>query len=550
MSLHTAKQLKYIAMPREERRTKFVDESFRKDLASDGSWPSPVLLKWECDDGLQGEFIVRLSTTSDFAENSCTVYATKEKSLEITNLLIATTYYWNVQCGDNRSDVGVFVTADVAPRLLRVPNLWNCRDVGGRIGLNGRRVKQNMIIRNGGFVDNAEKIYYTIEELEKKPRFRERVDAMKAATQVLQNTLQKEVPFLLDGEWTVFRPDMKAFGEAEFDMVDALTEIPESFLGAKGVKMTVNEEGGIVLDKCNDMLPAVIMMDFVSPETGMMPFTCGADWYWYLRFNGVTIYDRRKGNGKMTAKNNYVLFLPVKQGRNLLTIYLGSGIASFSWLCAPVPQGTKLEEVFASGLEENATILPAFLKQGKRDENGNQLYTKGKVILTEEGASYFADHLGLKTEIDLRGAGECYGIDGSPAGKNVAWYNIHATAYDGIQNQPGRESLARAFRFFLDENYYPIDIHCIGGQDRTGTLAFVINALLGVPEEELYLDWECSAFWNKELDFRHEFSLDRLMNSFRKWPGSTINEEVENYVLSLGFTKEDIQHLRDILLEK
>lgn len=404
-----------------------------------------------------------------------------------------------------------------------------------------------MVIRNGGFIQNAEKIYYSLEELQKMPGFNERVKAMKAAAEFLQNARKKELPFLLDGEWTVFRPAMKAFGEAELDMVDALTEIPESFLGAQGVKMTADEEGGVVLDNCDNGLPAVLMMDFVSPEEGIMPFTCGADWYWYLRINGVTIYDRRKGNDKMTAKNNYTLFLPVKKGHNLLTVYLGSGIASFVWFSAPVPQGTPLEEVFASGLEENATILPAFLKQGKRDGQGKQLYTKGGVILTEEGAGYLANDIGMKTEIDLRGHDECFGIDGSPVGKGVAWYNIHATGYDGIQNKPGRESTARCLKFFLDEKNYPIDIHCIGGQDRTGTLAFLLNALLGVSEEELYLDWECSAFWNQALDFRHDFSFDRLMKSFQKWPGNTINEQVESYVLSLGFTPEKISSASGIL---
>ena len=42
---------------------------------------------------------------------------------------------------------------------------------------------------------------------------------------------------------------------------------------------------------------------------------------------------------------------------------------------------------------------------------------------------------------------------------------------------------------FLDPANYPIDFHCIAGQDRTGAVAFILNALLGVEEEELYLDW-------------------------------------------------------------
>jgi len=39
------------------------------------------------------------------------------------------------------------------------------------------------------------------------------------------------------------------------------------------------------------------------------------------------------------------------------------------------------------------------------------------------------------------------------------------------------------------------------------------------------------------------------VRGFDRWPGDTINERVEAYVLDLGFTRDDIATLRDILLE-
>jgi len=549
--LHTPIQQKFLQMPREERRAYFADKACRKELISEGFYPQPVVLSWKTCKDCQKEFTVTLSTSPDFAEGTCTTYTTKEKQLEVTNLMIATTYYWKVQCEKKCSRVSSFVTEDVAPRLLKIRKVGNCRDLGGRIGLNGRRVKQNMVLRTAGLNQNAQAVYYTPEELQQNPQFLEKVKELNATTQLLKDAVKEEVPFLLNGEWTVFLPEMESFGDEELAQVDALTEIPETFLGAKGVKMTADKDGAITPGKFIASLPSVLMMDFVSPKTGIMPFACGADWYWYLRLNGITYYDRRGGNDKLSAKDNYMLFLPVKEGHNLVTVYLGSGSGGFTWYCGPVPQGMPLETVVESGIQENEGILVrASTKQGKRDENGKQIYTKGESNLNQEGLDFLQNTIGLKTEIDLRGEKETACMTGSPAGDNVNWFNFSSSSYAGMQGDWGREQFTKTFRIFLDEKNYPIDFHCIAGQDRTGSVAFILNALLGVCEEELYLDWESTGFWNKSKDFRHEPLFDKLVAGFQKWPGNTINEKVENYILSLGFTQEDIQHFRDIMLEK
>ena len=104
------------------------------------------------------------------------------------------------------------------------------------------------------------------------------------------------------------------------------------------------------------------------------------------------------------------------------------------------------------------------------------------------------------------------------------------------------------FRVFLDLRNYPVLFHCIAGQDRTGAVAFILNALLGVPEEQLYLDWESTGFWNPDIRFSHE-AFSALVHVFDAYPGATINERVEAYVISLGYSKADIDRFRDIMLE-
>lgn len=52
-----------------------------------------------------------------------------------------------------------------------------------------------------------------------------------------------------------------------------------------------------------------------------------------------------------------------------------------------------------------------------------------------------------------------------------------------------------------------------------------------------------------DLHFRTDHLFEKLVSGFNRWPKETLREHVEEDVISLGFTKEDIAFLRDWLLE-
>ena len=101
------------------------------------------------------------------------------------------------------------------------------------------------------------------------------------------------------------------------------------------------------------------------------------------------------------------------------------------------------------------------------------------------------DVLGIRTELDLRGGGK-------PAIERTGlrWVNYPVSAYcwsdDGIFTPEQMANYARIFELLADAEAYPIYFHCQGGGDRTGTLAFILGAALGVPEEDLLTDYELS----------------------------------------------------------
>lgn len=544
-------QLKYVSMPREARRAYFADEKCRQEMASEGFHPRKVTLSWEVVKPAP-EYTVTLSSTPDFADGSCTEYTTAETSITVDNLMIAKTYYWKVSDGTGESKVSTFKTADAAPRLLRIPNVWNVRDLGGRIGMDGRRVKQNMVFRTGGLNNNASHIYYSFDELlEVNPIFRRNKETMDAAVQFIDKHADDMNTALISGEWVVYRPNKERFAEDDLKAVFEYREIPESIMGAEGVKMTTSEsDHGIRLPNFKDSLPSVFMQYIDAPEDCLVPVSVGADWYWRLAINGDVVYDLWYGGNEVFSEyGNYTIALPVKKGRNLVTLALGSGSGGFSWFYGPVAGEKSNAEICAAAKK---VINDGFrkIKIVKKDADGKDMFRKGAPTVTEEGRKYMVDILGIKSEIDLRSDGETMGMDGSPLGDAVKWFHISSSSYSGMNNAGGRKAFTEVFKVFLDEKNYPIDFHCIAGQDRTGAVAFIINALLGVPEDQLYLDWEVTGFWNTNVQFRHETLFDGLIYAFKGYEGETINERVENYVLSLGFAKADIQHLRDIMLEK
>ena len=191
----------------------------------------------------------------------------------------------------------------------------------------------------------------------------------------------------------------------------------------------------------------------------------------------------------------------------------------------------------------------AGLNANARKSKSKDGMVPGAVTLTDKSRAYAKDVLGIRTDLDLRSDKECFGMTGSPLGPEVKWIKISSSAYSGMAKDSGKSAFTQVFRVFLDEKNYPIDFHCIAGADRTGSLAFILNGLLGVDEEELWRDWEVTAFQKEKLDFGHRTRFSKLVKVFDAFPGASINEKIVAYVKSAGFTDADIEKFRSIMLE-
>ena len=213
--------------------------------------------------------------------------------------------------------------------------------------------------------------------------------------------------------------------------------------------------------------------------------------------------------------------------------------------------------LYIDGIYNTRDVGGYLLPSGKRTKQ-NLLFRGGalvpstgyeKVGLTQKGKDYMSKTLGVKTEIDFRPPEESEsGFESAIPNAKLVYAVLHG--YDAIINYA--EGYKKLFSILADQDNYPVYMHCTGGADRTGTVCFLINALLGVDEKNLIEDYEFTTFsfydkrsstsgWTLPLWVKFK----DLINSFN---GETLGERIEAMLLSIGITQEEINSLRKIMI--
>ncbi len=173
------------------------------------------------------------------------------------------------------------------------------------------------------------------------------------------------------------------------------------------------------------------------------------------------------------------------------------------------------------------------------------------ISLPPAGAQVLIDELGIRTDLDLRGTAE----DEAPApaldNTRVDWQLCPLYSYADIFTSPGVDAMRDAFTILADPQRYPILIHCWAGADRTGTLAFLINGMLGVGLEDLIHDYELTSLSRAGLRLHTYHSFQEMLKGLEAFgpAQASLQARIEAYLHAIGVSAAQIERMRDLLIE-
>ena len=181
--------------------------------------------------------------------------------------------------------------------------------------------------------------------------------------------------------------------------------------------------------------------------------------------------------------------------------------------------------------------------------------------VTIDGIGTMVDKLGIKTDLDLRAEGE--GLAGvcSPIDE-LNYINISGCYYTfgekGISSVLNAETIKAEVEVFANPDNYPIYFHCAVGRDRTGTLAMILLALLGVDMDTILKEYELTFFstlghpgTTTVLDFlayAEQVLVYITAYGFRD-EKDTLADCAKNWLMDdIGVSEKDIETIKEIML--
>lgn len=225
-----------------------------------------------------------------------------------------------------------------------------------------------------------------------------------------------------------------------------------------------------------------------------------------------------------------------------------------------------LRTIFIDGIT-NVRDLGGW-KAGKKRIRYGRLFRGGRLdnIVNPEDLS----SLGITADLDLRGnPPESSG--GSGQSQPIPWLkyaNYPVIMFMASQSGPSgttsglyQAAIRQVIEWLRDgETVY---FHCHGGADRTGTLAFIIESLLGVSEVDASIDYELTSFASSPDRLRtvmdySRYPFKRLILYLKGFEGETMEEKVTKWATTPYYddssfvdplTLEEIQELKNLLLE-
>ena len=226
----------------------------------------------------------------------------------------------------------------------------------------------------------------------------------------------------------------------------------------------------------------------------------------------------------------------------------------------------------------NVRDLGGYMTQsGKRVKQGlvyrggeitNKVWGDHTLTNTEESKAIFNDVMNIGVELDLRGAsdiGDGYKDYAFRPGENR--YKQHAIKSYEETFTKTRSEVAAIFDLLANADNEHVYFHCYGGADRTGTIGFLLNGLLGVSYSDLVIDFELTSY--SSINNEHiRCHIDGYQHQYDRWPklinqiktdttggyaydeSKLLKDNIKEFLLKACSVKEEsINKIEQIMLE-
>ena len=181
---------------------------------------------------------------------------------------------------------------------------------------------------------------------------------------------------------------------------------------------------------------------------------------------------------------------------------------------------------------------------------GGKLAAADRAVLVGE--------LGVQHDLDLRGRDGVSPEDEpdmteSPLGSDVRYTRTQQYAWYSLTPVSAWQSYLRCVIDAVTHRE-PVYFHCSAGADRTGTLACVIEGLLGVSQSDIDKDYELTCFYSgtdtdNHARRRNESEWQGLIAQIGAKSGTTFRDKCVTFAAELGFTAAEINAFRAAMMD-
>ena len=223
--------------------------------------------------------------------------------------------------------------------------------------------------------------------------------------------------------------------------------------------------------------------------------------------------------------------------------------------------------VVSGNTKQNGTIEPlGYLRMIKttasnvRDLGGWQCdggrINYGKIfrggLLYDTDREVLVNQLGIRYDINLLGDGDNNGITSSPLGSDIHFVATENYPWYSITDPNKKDMWVTILSTIFNAVKYnePLIFNCAAGADRTGTVACIVEAILGVSQSNIDKDFELTSFAiAPNARRRTDTDWKNLIGEINSFVGDTFRNKVVNWLGTLGFTAAEINAFRQSVID-